>query len=1255
MAEILRTVLNMSVTGSLIVIILILLRKPLRRAPKKYCYMLWAIPAVRFLCPVSFSSVISLFNIFKPSVDSNRMEYIPTSAPVFFDASPAPAGEIDIQGVLPDAPAPESSPVSLFAVLTVVWAIGAAAVLIFNVLRYISVARRVKASENAGGYFICKNISTPFVFGVIRPKIYLPDGLCETDRLCVLRHERAHIRRRDYIAKLLCVPLLSLHWFNPLVWLGIGLMTSDMELSCDEIALEGIGEQGRKDYANALLNISMMQNGLAFSGMLGFGESSIKTRIKEVLKIKKPTAAATVAAVAVIAVAAVCLLTNATGRKKDGKLPDEFDGYLNAMTADIPYLEPEEAANPEILREKAAEKVFFGKEELDGCTALLLGEEVYRDSENPGDIRAARLKLGISVDGKTVGAAYNAPAEFIGGSQEHFRIENYGMGYLFAYDLDVPIAELCYHGEESSLGAFYAVKDGEPRLLTGDMSQIGGDVNGQDVGACFTRTAVQKGGEPNSLVFGVLNSYGVVYRFNIENILADEYAGPHFTAEPVGNIPEEEKSDDDSAELEAVEKVVEAMVDYRGILGQYGGETDGETIELDGKLYRPVSEEGYESYEAVENMLNAAFSEKLAGRLISQGGITDVDGRAYVSEEAAASGLLLSEEFTLSCKSGDGMIMAEIWQEDLNDRGQYCVTQLTLSPAIGCRAVCASIHFTSDLGTTPFVPITENTGFDFPEGRDDFELANAALRFFCRDNLFTERINPVAAEEACLDDGRAIISVISTTGGSEATYATYTVDRKTGDGTDEFGRKINIFADEDAPESGVSAGAFESMIVSKINDFIFYERAFCYGALDYDAEGAEPVYRDSQYLYPVTEKGFTEYGDVTDFLRGLFSDSLAEEEISRMRYKDVGGKTYTYDDGGYGWSVSNKYSGYAVTQDGGYTVVEFRRQLLSQGDEDEYMYTVLRFETFVNDIKIAGYDYHYTTDRFDSYKPISEQGRAENIDIETVYSENEEFIRKEILSAIMAGCGKDFEVSNLKLEKRDTKSNKMILWISYDVRDLRDVENRPYCRGILAAASTYTDPEQSEYAEEAAEKLIDAERNNPLVRNGMMSLIISTADNVYGYKIYNYSRYSDWTGETTDFDESVFREDSASEMQRGAEALKSKVFEHFNYDGSGIVYDSMYACPFDSEGNCMAILTFRRTGECRLYGADYEAAEPGAPLEFSIDSEKEITVQFSDGKTVKLKPAGENKLEVTETSETLERNIDGTLYTIKVGDIFTAS
>ena len=1262
MNGILNSVLNMSITGSLIIAALMLLRLPMKKAPKKYSYILWAIPGIRLLCPFSLSSAMSVFNLFRPEVDSHRMEYIPPETATVFSAPQTQLQPgINIQGMLPpqaEVPAPE---VNIALILTWIWVIGALGILIFNAIRYAEVAVRVRRSENMGGYYVCKSISTPFVFGVFRPRIYLPEGLSESDVSCILAHERAHIRRKDHIVKLLCVAVLSVHWFNPLAWLGVKLMTSDMELSCDEMALNEISHEHRKEYARALLNISMMQNGLAFSGMLGFGEANIRTRIKEVLNIKKPTVAVSAAAVAVIAVAALCLLTNATGNKTDEKLPKEFDGYINAMEADIPYLSFDGAVNQAEFRSQTAEKILFQKAELESCTAYLLGEGVYRDKNDPNDIFAVKLKLGISTDGKTVGAVYDAPAEFAGVSQVHYRIENYGAGYLFAYDLDIPIVELCCHGEESSLGAFYAIIDGEPRLLMGDMSEIGGDANGQDIGVCFTRTLLAEGGEPNTLLFSVLNSHGVIYRFNTENILADEYKGPQFTAELIGQLPEkaepEETADTDVESLSAdglgrVDEVVTAFVKFSEILGQYGNAETSEAYEQNGETYYPVAVEGYESYQAVKDLLNSAFTDDLAENLINTTGIIDVNGRAY----AAKSMLLLSEQYTLSCVSGERMAMAEIWQEDLNDRGQYRVTQLTLSPALDYRAAYISTHFTSDLKTMPFVPITENTGFDFPEGRNDFELAEAALRFFCHDNLFSERINPIAAADTCLKDGRVVISVKSTTGGSAAWYATYMADRKTGDATDEFGRKINIFADEDAPESGVSAGAFESMIVSKINDLIFYEKAFGYGSLNYLSEGVTPVYRDGQYLYPVTEKGFTEYDDVIGFLRGLFTDSLAEKNISTMRYKNVDGKTYTYDNSGYGWSVSDKYSGYAVAQEDGYTVVEFKRQLLSQGDEDEYMYTLMKLEADLNDLKIASYEYHYSNDRFDDYKPLSAEPLPDNSDIEKLYDENEEYIQKEILSAIIFGR-RDYSVSNLRLEKREVSDNRLLIWARYDAEDLRELEKRPYCAGILLAVNEYSDPEQAEYAQAAAERLIEAEKNEPHAREQVAALIIAPAENAYGYEILNCSSLNGFSGETSPLDSSAFVEDTVGDITLGEEVLQAEVFSHFYPDSenAGILYDRVYSHPLDPEGSCAALIVFHKTGRCTIEGLRYVSADGReGSLDFTVDG-KTVTVYFGGGRTVSFRVSGENTIEVTEAEEQLERDVDGTVYTINAGDVFTAS
>lgn len=769
------TVLNMSITGGMIIAALAVLRLMLKKLPRRYSYVLWAIPAIRLLCPISISSVMSFFNLLKPkAVEQNRMEYIVPQATEYI-APTLPADPVitvapptyhdPMEDVVKEVP----KSLSLGEIAGIIWAAVAVGIVIWAIVSYISVAIKVKGSVKSGEYYICKNICSPFVFGIMRPGIYIPEGLSGKDINCILEHEKTHIRRKDYLVKLLTVPVLALHWFNPLVWLGIRLMTADMELSCDELALKNYSDEYKKDYANALLNVSMKQNGL--NGVLGFGESGVKTRIKSVLKIKKPTAAATCAAIAVIAVAAVCLLTNATGRKKDGKLPDEFDGYLNAMTADIPYLEPDEAANPEVLRKKAVEKVFFGKEELDGCTALLLGEEVYRDSENPGDIRAARLKVGISVDGKTVGASYNAPAEFIGASQEHFRIENYGLGYLFAYDLDLPIVELCYHGEKSSLGAFYAVKNGEPWLLMGDMSEIGGE----SVGVCFKYTSLEAGSMPNTLVFNRPYSDDIEYVFDFDSIRADEYTDPHFTARYVGAMSR---------------------------------------LKLEG----------------------------LAKMYFLQEHIDVNDCQVDIVQYNA-----------------DRMSVINITAT--NSKGQQVTEQYSVNTVTG-------------------------TGWDH-----DF--------------------NPIALKSA--------------------------------------GRWLDV--------------------EETVSNYLLYERLFVYDSLSYASNNpADGVKIDGEYYFPVTEEDFTEYQQLYDFMHGLFTDEIAEENLSDGHYREYNGKTYSLDAGGISWYVSRDWKSVEDASDPNNPKLEVYRKLLSEGDEGEYMITVLWLTRYGNSWKINSFETHYSTD--DDYETL---------------------------------------------------------------------------------------------------------------------------------------------------------------------------------------------------------------------------------------------------------------------------------------------
>ncbi len=330
MTELFKVVLEMSVTGAIIIAAVMLIRLCMKRLPRQYAYFLWIIPAIRLLCPLTVSSEASLFNLFPTQsvqveyeeqvVTEQTVELPKTAIPqettpivtVHYPEQPAQPSQQDI--VNEKQPTEEAVPrkVSAIYVVSVVWIAGTAAMIVYVASSYIRTYRRIRsAALLQNNIFISHSIDTPFVFGLIKPKIYIPDGISGTDLQYILAHENAHIKRLDHVAKLLAMVILSVHWFNPLVWLGFKLMTDDMELSCDEKALGSYDVEDRKAYATTLLNMSVRQNSLNLGGMLSFGESGIKTRIKGVLAMKKPKAIACVLAVAVIIAAAVCLLTSA--------------------------------------------------------------------------------------------------------------------------------------------------------------------------------------------------------------------------------------------------------------------------------------------------------------------------------------------------------------------------------------------------------------------------------------------------------------------------------------------------------------------------------------------------------------------------------------------------------------------------------------------------------------------------------------------------------------------------------------------------------------------------------------------------------------------------------------------------------------------------------------------------------------------------------------------------------------------------------
>lgn len=301
-------ILNMSLNASFVIAAVLLLRLALKRAPRWIAYALWAMVLVRLLCPWNLQSALSLL----PSA-----EPIPATAftqePAMRAENPVPNDSADPEQTQDVEPTPEMPAIPAqpwTQLLPTIWLAGAAAMLAYALFATLRFGRRIRFATKLEGeenVFVCDAIRTAFVWGVFKPRIYLPDGLTQEQRAHILAHERTHIRRLDHLTRPLAFLALALHLFNPLVWLAYCLSGRDMELSCDESVLRhGIGD--RKAYASTLLTVSQRRSGLA--APLAFGQSSVKARIQSALLYKKPAFWLIVAAIVVAAAAAVCLLTD---------------------------------------------------------------------------------------------------------------------------------------------------------------------------------------------------------------------------------------------------------------------------------------------------------------------------------------------------------------------------------------------------------------------------------------------------------------------------------------------------------------------------------------------------------------------------------------------------------------------------------------------------------------------------------------------------------------------------------------------------------------------------------------------------------------------------------------------------------------------------------------------------------------------------------------------------------------------------------
>lgn len=301
--------LNATISVTWLVAAVLLIRFCLQKAPKYIRCLLWGIVALRLLLPFSIKSALSLLPTSQTIPDEIVYATIPSVNTGIFSV------DMTINPVIGQALAPQTgasvNPVQLLLEIGgYVWLVGLTVMLIYAFVSYLLVRRSVRISVPLQANIrLCDHISTPFILGILRPYIYVPSSMNESDRAYVIAHEQAHLARRDHWWKPLGFVLLSAHWFNPFLWLAYILLCRDIELACDEKVIAACGEEQKKPYADALINCSAPRKRIA-ACPLAFGENSVKGRIKSVLHYKKPAFWIVVAAFLSCIAVAICFLTD---------------------------------------------------------------------------------------------------------------------------------------------------------------------------------------------------------------------------------------------------------------------------------------------------------------------------------------------------------------------------------------------------------------------------------------------------------------------------------------------------------------------------------------------------------------------------------------------------------------------------------------------------------------------------------------------------------------------------------------------------------------------------------------------------------------------------------------------------------------------------------------------------------------------------------------------------------------------------------
>ncbi len=348
---------NMSITASWLVLAIILFRLIFKKAPKWLRVIMWGLVGLRLICPFSFESVLSLIPSAEPvppeivhshsSADVSGADIFNAigNNQVYYDL-----GVQDGSIVFTEYSAPDGDFVNPLLIITyiasIVWIVGMVVMLLYTLISYLRILKNVReATPLKENIWVCDNISTPFILGIIKPRIFLPSSMNEQDTEFVIAHEKSHLKRHDHWWKPFGFALLTVYWFNPVLWVAYILLCRDIELACDEKVIKEMGAEIKKPYSEALINCSVPRKMIS-ACPLAFGETGVKGRIKSVLNYKKPAFWVIVVAIVAVLVTTVCFMTN----------PDKDDEESTTTTTESTTKEENTTSQDEITTELTNEE-----------------------------------------------------------------------------------------------------------------------------------------------------------------------------------------------------------------------------------------------------------------------------------------------------------------------------------------------------------------------------------------------------------------------------------------------------------------------------------------------------------------------------------------------------------------------------------------------------------------------------------------------------------------------------------------------------------------------------------------------------------------------------------------------------------------------------------------------------------------------------------------------------------------------------------